>query len=473
MQDSLLSRLSDALGAQMGLYFPPNRWGDLARGIAAAAPRLGTADAESCARQILSAPLTQGEIEILASCLTVGETYFLRDQRSLEVLERHILAELVGAREHTTRRLRLWSAGCCTGEEPYTLAMILDRLIPDTTKWDITLLGTDINPLFLRKAAQGIYGDWSFRDTPGWVRERYFQRTRAGRYELDSRIRKRVTFSYLNLADDSYPSPASKAHAMDVILCRNVLMYFSAAQAAAVVENLYRTLVDGGWLIVGPAETSGTLLSAFTAVEFDGVLFYCKPDGMQAPAAGTWPQNRDSAAELLATPAPQQAIPPLTPPAIPLAPRRPAGAATPATQEQANRTARDYANQGRLDEAIIWCEQAITADKFNPGYHYLLATILQEQGQFDAAAQSLTQALYLNQDFALAHFALGALRLAQGRQQEAERCYTTTLAVLHKRPLGETLPESDGLTAGGLIEIVESALANLPRATAKRARAYK
>jgi chemotaxis protein methyltransferase CheR len=128
--------------------------------------------------------------------------------------------------------------------------------------------------------------------------------------------------------------------------------------------------------------------------------------------------------------------------------------------------ARACANLGRLAEAVEWCEQAIAADKLNPAYQYLFATIQQEQGQNDAAAQSLTRALYLDPDFVLAHFALGNLRLAQGRRREAELHFDTALALLHAHPHDEPLPESEGLTAGRLTEIITSVRASLPRAAA-------
>jgi chemotaxis protein methyltransferase CheR len=467
----LLSRLSDLLAARIGLHFPEERWGDLERGVNAAAPAFGMPDAESCVHRLLSSPLTHREVEILASQLTVGETYFFREKRGFEVLEQQILPELLRARERTERRLRLWSAACCTGEEPYSIAMLLDRLIPDLENWNVTLLATDINPAFLRKAAEGVYGDWSFRDTPGWVRERYFRRKRAGRYEIDERLRKRVTFYFLNLADDSYPSLTSNTNAMDVIFCRNVLMYFTAERASEVIENLHRSLVDGGWLIVSPTETSTSLFSGFTAVEFPGVVLYRKlaaaaprrvVAGYPAPVFGAPPENPEPAVF------PGPVVAEVTG-AVPATAAEPGAARAPEQDDPRAAPAlmaRACANQGRLAEAVEWCGQAIAADRLNPACQYLLATIQQEQGQGDAAAQSLTRALYLDPDFALAHFALGNLRLAQGRRREAQRCFDTALALLHAHPHDEPLPESEGLTAGRLTEIITSVRASLPRAAA-------
>ncbi|MBZ0090623.1 MAG: chemotaxis protein CheR [Sulfuricellaceae bacterium] len=471
---ALLSRLSDVLAARLGLHYPAERWSDLERGIASAAPALGMADATSCAHRLLSAPLTHGEIEILASCLTVGETYFFREKPSFDVLEQHILPALLREREGSGRRLRIWSAGCCTGEEAYSIAMLLDRLIPNAEVWNITLLATDINPAFLRKAAEGEYGEWSFRSTPDWIKNRYFHPRRGSRFKLDVHIRKRVTFAYLNLADDAYPSLTNNTNAMDIIFCRNVLMYFSAERARRVVGNLHRALVDGGWLIVSPAETSGALFSRFTTVEFAGAILYRKDASVEAPRfvshvpapvtdsmQVSWrlseeniPAENIPVAEAL--PEPIRATSPASDSCAPLPPQ----------QNQLSCAARDCANQGRLGEAADLCRKAIAADKLEPAHHYLLSAILQEQGQSDDAAQSLMRALYLDPGFVLAHYALGNLRQSQGRRSEAQRHFDNALASLRAHPPDEILPESDGLAAGRLMEIILSMRSNMPQLTA-------
>lgn len=449
---ALLGRLSDLLAAHTGLHFPANRWDDLERGIAAAAPAFGMADAASCAQRLLGAPLTHREIEILASCLTVGETYFFREQASFDAVERHVLPALLRRHEGAAPRLRLWSAGCCTGEEPYSIAMLLDRLVPETGAWRAKLLATDINPAFLRKAAEGEYSEWSFRTTPDWIRERYFQPQRGGRFKLDKRICKQVTFAYLNLADDSYPSLTNNTNAMDVIFCRNVLMYFSVERARTVIDNFYRALVDGGWLIVSPTETSSALFSRFTTVEFDGAILYRKDASASAPRLTE-----------VAAPAPAvEALPEVLPAASQPAAAGNDSAPIPAERAQLICKARDCANQGRLDEAAVWCSRAIAADKLNPAHHYLMALIEQEQGQGDAAAQSLARALYIDPHFVLAHYALGNLRQSQERHNEAQRHFDNALASLRTQPPGAILPESDGLTAGRLVEMIESMRSNRP-----------
>lgn len=462
LPDPMLSQLSELLATQTGLHFPRERWDDLERGMEAAAYEAGNASVQEYVRHILSAPLTHQQTEILASHLTVGETYFFRDSKSFAALEQYVLPGLIDSRRNAGRRLRIWSAGCCTGEEAYSIAILLDRLLPDLAQWNITLLATDINPHFLRKGMEGVYGEWSFRDTPPWVKEQYFKPGRQGRFEIHPRIRKRVTFSCLNLADDVYPSLSNNTNVMDLIFCRNVLMYFTEAWAQKVVGNLHRALMDGGWLIVSPTEASNTLLPQFAPVNFPDAVLYRKAamDGRQFAQA----EYR----EILAEP---QEIPIFFP-----LPETPQPDAAPAADEKImaspkqedpdalRATARLCANQGKLAEAAEWCGQAIAADKLNPQSHYLLATIRQELGQADAAEQALKRALYLAPDFVLAYFSLGNLRLSQGRYAEAERYFGNALALLQEYPFHEIIPESDGLAAGRLTEIINSVLASLPHA---------
>ena len=481
LPDSLLSRLSDFLELHMGLHFPRARWRDLERGIAAASRESGYSEAEVFIHWLLSAPLTRTQIEGLASHLTVGETYFFREKSSFDILEQQILPELLRARAKTEKHIRIWSAGCCTGEEPYSVAMLLDRLIPDLEKWNLTILATDMNPRFLRKAAQGTYGAWSFRDTPGWLRERYFTGRQGGRFEIQPRIRRMVTFSYLNLAEDAYPSLVNSTNAMDVILCRNVLMYFAQDRARKVVDKLQRSLVDGGWLITSPAETSTVLFSAFTAVEFPGAFLYRRiaAGGSRTGAVRhpvPWYDGEATAPHSPAPVAPSESgafsvtrsafAPEVLHEADGLQATQTEDADSPEHDEHdtPRRKARAYADEGRLAEASAWCEKAIAADKLNPVHYYLLAVIEQERGQSETAERALGRALYLEPDFALAHFALGNLCLSGGRQQEARRHFGNALALLRACPADALLPESDGLSAGRLVEIIASVQASVPRA---------
>lgn len=466
--DDLLARLSERVAAGMGLHFPPERRSDLERGVRAAAAELGFEDATACLRWLVSPPqLSPDQIEVLAGHLTIGETYFWRDANIYTALESHILPPLIEERRAGGRRqLRLWSAGCCTGEEPYSLAILLHRLLPDAAEWNLRVLGTDINPRFLHRAEEAVYGEWSFRDAPPWLKERYFRQTGEGRWAVLPEIKKRVAFSCLNLAEDAYPSLGNNTNAMDVIFCRNVLMYLSPEHSKKAIAGFYRALVEGGCLSVSPTEASHLFRSAFVASPFPGATLYRK-DSQPPPAPDPPVPPRQ-----ILRPAPPRIAPPPTVKAPPPPPRDPYGAALalyeqgryeeaaetlgpePTSGKARSLLARACANQGRLAEARAWCDRALAVEKLNPGGHYLRATILQEMGDMDEAVRSLRRSLFLDHDFVPAHFALGNITRQQGKVRESARHFANALALLGRYGPEEILPESEGITAGRLSEII-------------------
>jgi chemotaxis protein methyltransferase CheR len=490
VSDVLLSQLSEFVTAYMGLHFPKERRHDLERGICSAAGEFGFDDVELCIQWLMSTPLTKKQVEILASYLTVGETYFFRDKKSFEILKEHILPEIIRSRSGTEKHLRIWSAACATGEEPYSIAISLCNMIPDLREWNIMILATDINPRFLQKASEGIYNEWSFRDTLPGVKLKNFKKTNEGHYAILPHVKKLVTFSYLNLVEDVYPSLLNNTNAMDLIFCRNVLMYFSQNSHKKVIQNLYRCLMDGGWLIVSPCETSHVLFSQFQAVNFQGITFYKKQvAGLRDQGPGIRDYEEVVKQQLTTIPELQTSGPEMeyktgdliceiSPPSTDHRPPTPnlytealmlheKGCYPEAAEKIAILLsqgrdepkvmllmARVYANQGKLSDALELCEKAIAADKLNPGSHYLHATILQEQNRIEEAQVSLKRVLYLDQNFILAHFALGILNKQQGKLRESEKHFENALSLLSAYRQEDILPESEGMTAGRLQEII-------------------
>jgi chemotaxis protein methyltransferase CheR len=480
ISEDLLAQFSDFLTAKIGLFFPPNRRQDLARGLKAAAPNLGCDSAELCIRQLMTSPLTRPQIEVLASHLTVGETYFFREKKSLAVLENHILPELIRSRRERGRRLRIWSAGCASGEEAYTLAIAVYRAIADLKNWQIHILATDINPKALQKASRGVYSKWSFRDTPPEIMENYFiQRDRG--YEILPHIKGMVNFAYLNLMEDTYPALASQTNAMDLIFCRNVLMYFATAQSQKVLKNLGRCLVEGGWLLVGVAEICQARRASLATVNFPEASVYRKDSSgkicltLQRAVSPVDQTIQRSSLPVIQEPVREQPawVPPSEAPMTSL-PEPSAGqgiefdeAAVAGegtlpgepdrVQDMALR-ARDCADLGELSQARRWCEQALAADRLNPALHYLHAAVMQEQEALEEAALALRKAIYLDQDFVMAHFAMGNLALRRGDARGARKHFDNVLALLDGYQQDELLPESEGITVGRMREIVLSTI---------------
>ena len=424
-----LERCSQAIEAKAGLHYPPERWHDLARMICATASDLGYATPLEAAKHLGSDRAEPAQIDELVARLTIGETYFFRDPRAFAALEEVVLPELIQRRRPNDRRLRIWSAGCCTGEEPYSIAITLSRALHDLADWDVTILATDITPQFLQKAEAGIYSRWSFRGTPDALRDRYFRRVGENRFELSPAIRKLVNFATLNLAQDVYPSLLTNTNAMDVIFCRNVLMYFSPECARQVAGKLHRALVPEGWLFPAGTEASRALFEDFAVADLSGVIAYRKMPRNVPPMVS----QAEPAESALPPPEPAPAEPEISP------------------EDQA----RLLANEGRLDEALAACDTALATDKLTPSFHYLRGLILEEKGAHAEAAAALRNALYLDDSFVLAHFALGNLLRRLGRDRDGARCFENARMLLRNYPPEAVLPHSDGLTAGRLLATLQ------------------
>lgn len=478
LSDLELGKVSTHIAEQMGLHFPPSKWQSLEQCLCHAAKGLGFQDIRQCVTWFTSATASKEFIETMACYLTVGETYFLREIRCFDTLEQQILPAIIRKRQGREQRLRIWSAGCATGEEPYSIAILLYRMRETLRNWEISILATDVNPHALRKAREGVYTNWSFRNTPADFKENYFRKTAEGRFELLPEIKEMVKFSGFNLAEDPYPSLLTDTNALDVIFCRNVLMYLTPQLALKVVERFQHCLLDGGWLFVSPCETSNPLFSGFEPIAFPDAILYRKLRGGKR-GRGNEEQKEDVSPRRLHD-LPTQKVPrfsdpsPLPDLALPEAdPYRESlalyerGAYGEAAERVASQLARDKddtralallsricANEGRLTEALNATDQALAGDKLNTGLHYLRAVILQEQGLDDEAGASLKRALYLDQDLVLAHFTLANLEQRRGKIKESRRHFDNTLTILDRYPPDKVIPESDGMSARRLKEII-------------------
>jgi chemotaxis protein methyltransferase CheR len=415
---------------RLGLEFSGADRPDLDERLQGAVRGATDAEPDGFVARLRALPSDSPEWRHLASRLTIGETYFFRDEAAFAALEQQILPALIARRrDEGVRRLRLWSAGCATGEEPYSLAILLDRLLPDRAQWALTIRATDLNCEALDAARRGRYRAWALRATPDWVRARYFRRlTGGGGYEIDPALRALVDFVPLNLAEETYPSVVTNTAAMDLILCRNVLMYFARRSHRAVAVRLAHALVPGGWLLVSPAETSVDLFQPLRAVNLPGAIFYQKD-------AALLPRIQLSATETVCP------TPPSSAPVEPPPPREPAHDLT---------LARALADRGDLEQARRCCETSLGDQRLNPEAHLLLAAICQEQGDLAAALEALRRALYLAPDSAAGHFLLGGVLLRRGQRHRARRCLQTVVDLLRTVPHDALVPGADGLTASRL-----------------------
>lgn len=484
---SLLDSWSEFIETNLGLFFPPDRWNDLARLTQLAAESQGT-QPEDFVKRVLEQPLNRKDAEILAAHLTIGETYFWREPLTFEILEQKILPELCHKKgEH--KRLRIWSAGCSGGEEPYSIAMALRRAIPDWRDWNITLLATDINPKSLQKAYEGTYNQWSFRNAPAWLKTDFFRERKKGVFEILPDLRNQVEFAYLNLVEDLYPSPENNTLAMDIIYCRNVLMYFKPDRFRKVVRALFNCLKEGGYLIVSSSELSIQNFQDFQAVNFPGLVAYQKSSPGNTKQSDwnwkeyleklereavfltpvtlgneeseiAWPAIQVGKSEVTVTEPQSKAIDKAM-----LCYKSGAYEEVIQVLEEADKGAAEYgllirsfANIGKMDEAIKVAEAVLESDRLNTPMYYLYATLLQDVNRREDSKRALKSAMYLDPDFVLPYYSYGAALFRDGNVRGAQKYFRAAAKMLKQQDPSQELPESDGLTVGRLSEIIKVSL---------------
>jgi chemotaxis protein methyltransferase CheR len=459
ISDEVQVQARSLIADRLGLDFQESRQADLERGLRQALGHSPVRPPEQYLAWLATLPDESPEWSRLASSLTVGETYFFRDRSCIDALEQQILPALIAARRSAGfLRLRCWSAGCATGAEPYSLAILLNQLLPDHPKWALTILATDINPAALEFAQLGLYSDWALRETPQWIRDRYFHRRGKDTFELDPAIRQMVTFAPLNLAKNSFPALMTNTSAMDLIVCRNVLMYFTSDVQRATVARLQEALVTEGWLVVSPAETSTELFRPLISVNLPGAIFYRKSqDSSVTPLPYLEPETvMPEFQNPLCSTGEFDSLNPYQPPVT-----------SPIVEEQIPRQpdratnlqpVRILADQGHLEQARRLCETLLAQDRLNPDAFLLLAAICQEQGEIPAALEALRRVIYLAPNSAAAHFMRGCLLLRQGDRKQGRLSLEAVVNLLRSAAPDEAVPGSDGLTAGRLLETARAYL---------------
>lgn len=471
LTDTEFRRFCDLVRAKSGMEFAGPRRPDLERAIAQTLTELRLTTPDALYNLLAVDPASRTALDDFIASLTIAETYFFRNRPQFDALEQHILPDLI-ARRRNVKQLRIWSAGCASGEEPYSLAILLRQLLPDFAAWDISILATDINHKLLQKAERGLYSAWSFRDTPADFQANYFAPI-GGLFELTADVRNQVTFAYLNLAEDSYPAPLTRTQDLDLILFRNVLIYFGEEMAQHVIGRLYGALADQGWLLVGHAEPSMTLFQQFTTHNFPGAIVYQKKPADAAaseallPAAG-WAAPIGAGAAVAMTGKPTSRSPraaAMTPSRT--SPQQPARrvarpatvAPSPAALSEADlatqyRAVRDLADQSQLDVALRAVNVLLMhAPLFAPG-HYLQGLIFQELDELEGALIALRRCIYVDADFIMGHVALANLYDTLGQAERGRKHRQNAAQLLVGRSVSDPVPEGDGLTVGELLRAV-------------------
>ena len=441
-QDPAYSPLKHELIASTGLAFYEDRDGLLTELIDGRLSDLGLRDCSSYAQLLADGQRGSQEMERLIAQLTIGETYFFRDQEQFAALRDVILPDIL-KRKKASKELRIWSAGCANGAEPYSLAILLAReLAEHIAGWQIRIYATDLNRSFLTQAAAGKFRAWALRSTPDDVKLDCF--TQEGRtWSIHPRYKQWISFHQLNLVGTQFSTPADAGTLFDLILCRNVMLYFTPEVRHRLVGNFYRLLESQGWLVVGGSEHDSETYKAFRSLDSFGAKLYQKvlvpqPPMKRAPEPRLFP--------------PVDAVPP---PSLLATPVEPAREPPPEVPRPDMEGLLQFADRGDWQSAAEYGHRLLAQDPLSPASHFYQALIFENLGVPAASERSLRQAIYLDRNFALAHYHLGLALKRAHKIPGAERSFGNVLKVLAGMPDDAMLTAGSGVTVTALKELAK------------------
>jgi chemotaxis protein methyltransferase CheR len=376
----------------------------------------------------------------LLALLTVGESYFFREQGQFNLLNEHIFPELI-AHKRESRQLRIWSAACSSGEEAYSIAIMLTQLLPILAtgqQWDITIVGSDINQAVLDKARAGIYSAWSFRRVDPAITEMYFTK-QGDSWKINHDIQRRVHFCYSNLLEDQYPSLGSALHDFDLIICRNVFIYFQAETVNHIARKLAACLNDFAYLITGHGELGLRGVEGLETKCLDNLVVYKKGRAIPQPAL-----FKPMLPTILPPPV-HQAAPTIAAKTLKLAPHF----------AQLLQEAKTLANQGQYDLATLNCQQAINLNHDSPQPHFILAQIAEVQDRRQESKVILKKALYLDPEFLPGYVELFNIYMQEDNKKLAEKMLTSAINIVRKLPSHTPVHLYDETNASELLTLLE------------------
>ncbi|MFZ4546293.1 MAG: CheR family methyltransferase [Bacteroidales bacterium] len=480
-----LIEISENVARLLGLHYPENRLKDLERLILKAAKELSLGEDICSINDWLKAPhIPAPQLLVLSEQLRVGETYFFREETALKLFREVILPQIIELRKGKEKYIRIWSAGCSSGEEPYTLAMLLLESLPEINDWEISILATDISLAALNKAIQGKYTSWSFRQTDQSIKDKYFT-SNGKEWEVLPILKKMVTFERLNLVDDIYNLASSGPNCMDAIFCRNVLMYFTPEKARAAGHRFFYSLAENGWLITSQVELSEDYFSDFRRINFSNGIFYQKSPKLpsQGPSCFFDIKIEEEEPKLIRKTNPviieklkshssvlvekHKELIALADPDVLFKKGLYAQCAdqclktiqkAPDESKNILLLVKCYANMGQLENARLWCKQLILTNNLTSESYHFIATVFLESNDLISAETVLRKALYLNQTNVSALITLGNVLKRQGKKQSGIRSFENAQEILDAMDLDDLVPGFDGLTAGRIKEMVEMSI---------------
>jgi len=390
------------------------------------------------------------EIEALTNDITISETYFFRDAGQCDALRDYILPSLIKSKKE--KKIRIWSAGCSTGEEAYTSAIILNQVISDRRQWDIEIIGTDINRRSIDEARNGVYSKYSFRGLNEEIIDRHFSKTPKGMSVNDS-MRSMVKFDVFNLKLDQGSVFPDRYRGFDVIFCRNVLIYLESKVTDNILKGFSNSLLPQGYLILGHSEAALIPKRIFRPIRTNDTFLYMlhteataqklKPEktgGLPPTTRSFQPINHKPKSEThysASQPVNQSAI---YHKALTLYFQE---KYSKAEEELENLLTFDNVsveglllaslirvNMGKFKEAISLVKKIQQKDEFLPDAHFVYGLIFENEGNYEQATRAYQAALFLKSNFFLSYFRLGHLYHKEEKRSYSVRAFKSALNLI-------------------------------------------
>jgi chemotaxis protein methyltransferase CheR len=488
--------LCNLIYQQFGLVVRDHQLNNLYATIQQACQKFGYNKCGHYLEYLETAPHTSPQWEHLISGVTIGESYFFRDDSQIQFLRHHCLPKLIARHQKSgDKTLRIWSAGCSSGQELYTLAFLIAELLPDPGEWNVHLMGTDINTEVLSQALHGRYSEWSLRATPEAVRSRFFSR-QGNEYIVRPLFRSMASFNYLNLIDDDYPAMLSQTHAMDLILCRNVFIYFDKKIIDKVMKKFTSCLLEDGYLLLGSSDLLASAVPGLVMRQVGNVSCFQHLAGSHAETVTATRKQTATAVRKAVTA--KRKLPPLTKkrrsPEKPV-PVQPAPAKKGVSQASAGiqavhkkligllseerwsdalavadrgllelgehsdllqHKAKALANLGNSTAALKLCEHSLSLDSTEKHTYFIQALVLFELERVADAEAAMRKVIYLDREFVEAHFQLGLIHIRQGQKKSGLKHLHNALDLASRGDPERRLHHAPGMSYARLSEILSN-----------------
>lgn len=412
------------------------------------------------------------------STITIGETYFFRDKQQIKLLSEVVLPQILERKNQSGNKiLRIWSAGCSSGEEIYTIVMLLKNLVNDFSGWQCRFLATDINIHALKRGIDGKYSEWSMRSIPQEYLDRYFIK-KDKTYALKNEIKDMVEFEYLNLSSDTYPSLLSGTMMQDLIVCRNVLIYFDMHHIGLIMDKLSRCMAEDGYMLLGASDPITISGSGLIASRHCPSLLSLSSDAMPETSIRTEYSEG-------------QIVSPPIQPHFENVGQSPIQRHTPIKKkttiideismqkmydesrwqelldlisqyEMANsltiwmmtKKAMALASLGKITESIKACDACLQLDKMNKEAYFIKALDLSELRELKDAEVCFRKALYIDSEYLICRYQLGLLLIRVGKVSEGTKSLLNVISTAKSMLPDELVPGTNNMSYGDLVTVL-------------------